>query len=149
MGMYEIPRNTKGEGRILYIFSTKALIYTVAGILIGFVFKWLFNLIGSVATLAAGILNGIGIAFIIILALIGFILGSFKVPQIDKFEITRKAAGINLDTVVKEYIKFHFKKDKFYTYDTKDLIRQELEEKEKEENIEKERKENHKWVVME
>lgn len=144
MGMYEIPRNTKGEGRILYIFSTKALIYTVAGILIGFVFKWLFNLIGSVATLAAGILNGIGIAFIIILALIGFILGSFKVPQIDKFEITRKAAGINLDTVVKEYIKFHFKKDKFYTYDTKDLIRQELEEKEKEENIEKERKENHK-----
>lgn len=149
MGMYEIPRNTKGEGRILYIFSTKALIYTVAGILIGFVFKWLFNLIGSVATFAAGILNGIGIAFIIILALIGFILGSFKVPQIDKFEITRKAAGINLDTVVKEYIKFHFKKDKFYTYDTKDLIRQELEEKEKEENIEKERKENHKWVVME
>lgn len=144
MGMYEIPRNTKGEGRILYIFSTKALIYTVAGILIGFVFKWLFNLIGSVATFAAGILNGIGIAFIIILALIGFILGSFKVPQIDKFEITRKAAGINLDTVVKEYIKFHFKKDKFYTYDTKDLIRQELEEKEKEENIEKERKENHK-----
>lgn len=144
MGMYEIPRNTKGEGRILYIFSTKALIYTVAGILIGFVFKWLFNLIGSVATLAAGILNGIGIVFIIILALIGFILGSFKVPQIDKFEITRKAAGINLDTVVKEYIKFHFKKDKFYTYDTKDLIRQELEEKEKEENIEKERKENHK-----
>lgn len=149
MGMYEIPRNTKGEGRILYIFSTKALIYTVAGILIGFVFKWLFNLIGSVATFAAGILNGIGIVFIIILALIGFILGSFKVPQIDKFEITRKAAGINLDTVVKEYIKFHFKKDKFYTYDTKDLIRQELEEKEKEENIEKERKENHKWVVME
>lgn len=149
MGMYEIPRNTKGEGRILYIFSTKALIYTVTGILIGFVFKWLFNLIGSVATFAAGILNGIGIAFIIILALIGFILGSFKVPQIDKFEITRKAAGINLDTVVKEYIKFHFKKDKFYTYDTKDLIRQELEEKEKEENIEKERKENHKWVVME
>lgn len=144
MGMYEIPRNTKGEGRILYIFSTKALIYTVAGILIGFVFKWLFNLIGSVATFAAGILNGIGIVFIIILALIGFILGSFKVPQIDKFEITRKAAGINLDTVVKEYIKFHFKKDKFYTYDTKDLIRQELEEKEKEENIEKERKENHK-----
>ena len=144
MCMYEIPINTKGEGRILYIFSTKALIYTVAGILIGFVFKWLFNLIGSVATFAAGILNGIGIVFIIILALIGFILGSFKVPQIDKFEITRKAAGINLDTVVKEYIKFHFKKDKFYTYDTKDLIRQELEEKEKEENIEKERKENHK-----
>lgn len=25
---YQIPRNVKGEGRILFIFSTKALIYT-------------------------------------------------------------------------------------------------------------------------
>lgn len=31
MGTYMIPRNTKGEGRILYIFSTKALIFTVVG----------------------------------------------------------------------------------------------------------------------
>lgn len=138
MSMYEIPRNTKGEGRILYIFSTKALIYTVAGIIIGFVFRWLFNLIGSIATAAAGVLNGIGIALIVILGTIGFILGTFKVPQLDKFEITRKAAGINLDTVVKEYVKFSLKKDKLYTYNTKDLVRQELENKEK---IEKERKE--------
>lgn len=143
MGMYEIPRNTKGEGRILYIFSTKALIYTVAGILLGIVFRWLLNLIGSVATFAAGVLNGIGIAFIILFALIGFALGTFKVPQMDKFEITRKAAGINLDTVVKEYIKFHFKKDKYYTYNTKDLVREEVEreEKEKEEKADKIRKE--------
>ena len=143
MGMYEIPRNTKGEGRILYVFSTKALIYTVGGILLGIVFRWLLNLIGSVATFAAGVLNGIGIALIILFALIGFALGTFKVPQMDKFEITRKAAGINLDTVVKEYIKFHFKKDKYYTYNTKDLVREEIEreEKEKTEKNEKARKE--------
>ncbi len=30
MGTYMIPRNTKGEGRILFIFSTKAIIFTVA-----------------------------------------------------------------------------------------------------------------------
>lgn len=143
MGMYEIPRNTKGEGRILYIFSTKALIYTVGGILLGIVFRWLLNLIGSVATFAAGVLNGIGIALIILFALIGFALGTVKIPQMDKFEITRKAAGINLDTVVKEYIKFHFKKDKYYTYNRKDLVREEIEreEKEKEEKIEKSRRE--------
>ena len=29
MGTYMIPRNTKGEGRILFIFSTKALILSV------------------------------------------------------------------------------------------------------------------------
>ena len=142
MAMYEIPRNTKGEGRILYIFSTKALIYTVAGVLIGFVLKWLLNLIGSVATGAAGILNGIGIAIMILFALIGFVLGTFKVPQMDKFEITKKAAGINLDTVVKEYIKFYLKKDKYYTYNTKDLIREEMEKKEKVEKETEERENN-------
>lgn len=140
MGMYEIPRNTKGEGRILYIFSTKALIYTVAGFLIGFIFKWILGLLGNVATGAAGVLNGIGIALIILFVIIGFILGTFKVPQMDKFEITRKAAGVNLDTVVKEYIKFSLKKDKYYTYNTKDLIRQEVEEEDKEEKSEKEKK---------
>ena len=31
MGTYNIPRNVKGEGRILYIFSTKALMYTFFG----------------------------------------------------------------------------------------------------------------------
>lgn len=31
MGTYMIPRNTNGEGRILFIFSTKALIYTAVG----------------------------------------------------------------------------------------------------------------------
>ena len=142
MAMYEIPRNTKGEGRILYIFSTKALIYTVAGMLLGFGFKWLLGLIGKNVTIGvANVLNGIGVFFIIFLGALGFILGTFKVPQIDKFEITRKAAGVNLDTVVKEYIKFSLKKDKYYTYDTSDLIRQELEYKEKEEQKEREEKE--------
>lgn len=31
MGTHMIPRNTKGEGRILFVFSTKALIYTAVG----------------------------------------------------------------------------------------------------------------------
>ena len=35
---YNIPRNVKGEGRILYIFSYKALVYTGIGIAIGLVF---------------------------------------------------------------------------------------------------------------
>ncbi len=31
MGTYNIPRNVKGEGRILFIFSGKSLIYTMIG----------------------------------------------------------------------------------------------------------------------
>ncbi len=40
VALHEIPRNVKGEGRILYIFSTKALIYTVARR-----WTWIFNLL--------------------------------------------------------------------------------------------------------
>ena len=32
MGTYNLPRNVKGEGRILFIFSSKALIYTFIGV---------------------------------------------------------------------------------------------------------------------
>ena len=38
MQTYEIPRNYKGESRILYIFSVKALAYTGIGVVIGGVF---------------------------------------------------------------------------------------------------------------
>ena len=38
MQTYEIPRNYKGEGRILYIFSTKGLIYTCVGAGVGLIF---------------------------------------------------------------------------------------------------------------
>ena len=46
MGTYGIPRNTKGEGRILFIFSTKALIYTVVGAGIGFPIHYLLQQVG-------------------------------------------------------------------------------------------------------
>lgn len=142
MGTYNIPRNTKGEGRLFYIFSTKALIYTVGGILLGALFKWILGLFGKAIPSIAGVLSIIGIVLIIIFALIGFALGTFKVPHNDRFEITKKATGIKLDKVLIESIKFHFKKDKYYVYDTKELVREEImkEEKERKEKEEKEAK---------
>ena len=48
MGTYYIPSNNlKGENRILIVFSTKALIYTAAFGLIGFIFYKLFASIGQ------------------------------------------------------------------------------------------------------
>lgn len=46
MRTYEIPRNYKGEGRILYVFSTKALIYTIVGMGIGLIFYFILNSLG-------------------------------------------------------------------------------------------------------
>ena len=49
-GPYNIPRNTKGEGRFFYIFSTKALIVTaVLGGMAFFVFRLIGSLIGFTA----------------------------------------------------------------------------------------------------
>lgn len=38
MGPYYIPRNVKDEGRILFIFTGKSMIYTVIGAVIRSIF---------------------------------------------------------------------------------------------------------------
>ena len=43
---YQIPRNVRGEGRILFIFSTKALITTGIGAGIGILILWIIGLAG-------------------------------------------------------------------------------------------------------
>ena len=107
MGSYLIPRNLKGEGRILTIFSYKALVYTVVGIIIGFVFYYIFKLI-NLAT--------IGIVIMAIFALVGFSIGTFKVPNTKSFEITRKTGGERIDEIILRLIKFKMKKNRIYIY---------------------------------
>lgn len=108
MGTYNLPRNVKGEGRILFVFSTKALIYTVVGIGIGFVFYLIFSLVK---------LNIIGIIAMAILALLGFAIGTLKVPETNAFEITKKTGGENIDDVIRRAIKFKMNNKKIYVYD--------------------------------
>lgn len=105
MGTYMIPRNTKGEGRILFIFSTKALIYTVVGGLIGMPFYYLFKFIK---------MSVVGIVIVALLALVGFSIGTFKIPNSEGFKVTRLVGGENIDDVIIRYIKFKKKKNKIY-----------------------------------
>lgn len=106
MGTHMIPRDTKGEGRILYIFSTKSLIYSVVGGAIGLPFLWFFKLFQF--TINPG-------AFVIgFFALIGFLIGTVKVPNSEKFKVTRIAGGENIDDIILRYIKFKRKKNKIY-----------------------------------
>lgn len=114
MQIYEIPRNYKGESRILYIFSTKALAYTGIGAVVGGIFYLLFNAIG---------LTLIGIIFVVIFGLIGFCIGTFKIPESKKFKFTEKTGGEAIDDIIKRWIKFKKRKNKIYIYlkeDTKD-----------------------------
>lgn len=107
MGTYNVPRNVKGEGRILFIFSTKSLITTCVGGAFGLIFYFIFSLMG---------LNIVGIVITLIFALIGYAIGMFKVPDTNGLEITRKTGGENIDDVIKRYIMFKKNKKKLYVY---------------------------------
>ena len=107
MGTYNLPRNVKGEGRILFIFSTKGLITTSIGGAIGLIFYWLFGMLG---------LNTVGIVLALICAGIGYVIGMLKVPNTNGMEITRKTGGENIDDVIMRYIKFKTNKKKYYVY---------------------------------
>ncbi len=108
MATYNIPRNVKGEGRILYIFSTKALIYTFIGAIIGGIIYFIFDAIG---------MGTIGLLFIVGLGAIGFSIATFKIPKI---RALNDISGENIDEVIKRYIKFKSKKNKIYSIYTKE-----------------------------
>lgn len=113
MKSYMIPRNTKGEGRLLYIFSTKALIYTAVCGVIGYIIYWILSKI---------MLGVVGIVIGGLLALTGFIVGTLKVPNSQAFKITRIAGGENVDDIILRYIKFKRKKNKIYVTKEEEIV---------------------------
>ena len=93
MGTYNVPRNVKGEGRILFIFSSKALIYSAIGAAVGLIFYLIFSLLG---------VSLIGLVITAVLGLVGFLIGTFKIPDSSNFEITRKTGGENIEWCYKK-----------------------------------------------
>ena len=106
MGTYYIPRNVKGETRLLYIFSIKSLITTAIGAFIGFIFYLIFMIVG---------LDTVGIIFVVVFALIGFAIGAVKIPIVAGIPITKKIGGESLDQIILNYFKFK-KNRKLYVY---------------------------------
>lgn len=106
MGTYYIPRNVKGETRLLYIFSIKSLITTAIGAAVGLPFYLIFAMIGF--KLFGAIIMGI-------LALIGFGIGAIKVPKLLGIPFTKNVAGDSIDDIIIRYIKFR-KNRKMYIY---------------------------------
>ena len=96
------------NGRILFIFSTKALIYTVAGGGLGYLIYLIVSMFKQSLTVGAIIIGFFG--------LIGFSIGTFRVPESANFEITKKTGGENIDEVIVRAIKFKKKKNRIYVY---------------------------------
>ena len=120
MKSYYIPRNYKGEGRNLYIFSTKAIIYTAVGVGIGLIFYFLFNLIG---------LTMVGIIIAGLFGLVGFCIATFKVPDMKNFELTKKTGGEKIDDVIKRWILFKKNNNKIYVYMNENITEDKEEQK--------------------
>lgn len=106
MGTYYIPRNYKGESRILYIFSVKSLITTALGAAVGGIFLGLFSMLA---------LKKVGIVLMAICAVIGYIIGAVKIPTIATIPVTKKIGGEPISEIIIRYIKFK-KNRKIYTY---------------------------------
>ena len=118
-GPYNIPRNTKGEGRFFYIFSTKALIITAVFAMIGITIAYIINIFITLA----GIKTSTALVCLIgggILGLIGFVISSFKIPDSNNFELTRKTGGEYIDQIILRYFKFKRRHNKIYTFYTED-----------------------------
>ncbi len=106
MGTYFIPRNYKGETRILYIFTVKSLITTAIGAGLGSIFFAIFASMG---------MQPVGIGAMAFFAVVGWAVGALKIPTIVAIPITKKIGGEPLGEIILRYIKFK-KSRKIYTY---------------------------------
>ena len=111
-GPYNIPRDTKGEGRILMIFSVKAFIASGIGALIA-----LFTIYPICKIFNANI---VGWVFVLLFGAIGFAITTFKIPNSNNFEILQKNAGESIYEILSRLIKFKLRKNKIYVYFTEE-----------------------------
>lgn len=106
MGSYAIPNNKlKGEGRFLLIFTTKSLIFTAVGALLGSPVYIILSILNQ---------NTIGLIVVGIMAIIGYLIATIKFPSTTG-KVGRYLAGDTLDEVISKYIKFK-KNRKIYSY---------------------------------
>ena len=112
MGTYNLPRNVKGDGRILFIFTPKSLLCAIIGVAIGLIFYFIFALIN---------LNIVGIVIVALFALIGYALTMFKVPNVGISKTTKLIAGESIDEIIRRAFKFKRKGNKLYVYDNKEV----------------------------
>ena len=110
MGTYQIPRNYKGETRLLYIFTTKSLITTACGAMAGSIFLLIFMALN---------MKMVGMIIMGVFAVIGWMVGAIKIPTVSALPITKKIGGEPLGEIIVRYFKFK-KSRKIYTYTKED-----------------------------
>ncbi len=98
MRSYLIPRDVKGETRILTFFTPKSFLFTVVGVLIGTAIFFVFNLLSLKIT---------GIVILVFFSLISFAVGTLKIPETNAFAFFKDTGGEQIDDIIWRYIKFN------------------------------------------
>lgn len=107
---YMIPRDTKGEGKILMIFSKKSFLWTIACAAVALVTIYpIFLILGY---------KLIGMIGVLLFGLIGFAISTFKMPNSQNFDIMRKTGGEDIDEILLRLIKFKKGGKRVYLYYT-------------------------------
>ena len=106
MSTHYIPKNLKGNTRILIIFTTKSLITTAIFAAIGGILFILFKALS---------LTALGIILLIVFALLGYAIGTIKIPKINGLPFTKNIEGDSVDEIIIRYAKFKASR-KVYSY---------------------------------
>lgn len=110
MNTYMIPREAVNENRFLF-FTPQAAIFSLVGFCIGLCFVFIFNFISSIAESQVFLYIGWGICLLIVG--IGYLLGTFNIPETTAFDICKKTGGEPAYVIIKRAITFN-KRKKIY-----------------------------------
>ena len=105
---YYVPRSAKGESRLLYIFTIKSFLTTLACGGVGAIITFSINAVYELSIFTK-------IFLIIPFALIGFGIGSLTIPDNPIMGPLQKAGGENVLDILLRLISFKNKK-KVYLY---------------------------------
>lgn len=117
---HEIPVDSKSETRLLVIFSLRALATTAIGLMLGLIIGIVFSIFFS-STQSKFI-------FAAVFGVIGFLIGTFKIPEINKIPITKEVSGMYVYEAVFAYMKFKSRR-KLYVYSKTKISDETKEEK--------------------
>ena len=109
MNTYMIPREATNENRFLF-FSPKALLFSLIALVPGGIISLILNQFDN------DVVKAVGWIICAIFVLIGYILGTFKIPESNAFDILKKAGGEPVDVIVRRAITFNRRK-KIYIYE--------------------------------
>ena len=125
---YFVPRNVKGESRILYIFTMKSFIFTLVAGVIGVLIWMGFKAITGIENLVTMLV------FIGVFAGIGYLIGALKIPDSPLMGPFRKAGGEYVSDIIGRFFTFGFRKKIYlYNYDRARSVTKEMQADKKEE----------------